>query len=58
MTEANKTSFLVIATVFSTIGAVVLASGDYLVGSILLLLAVGTLTLRGYLKQKGIIKNK
>ena len=52
-TEITKTSLLVIATIFTAVGAATLPA-NILHGSILLLAAVLVLTLRGYLKQKGI----
>ena len=58
MTELTKTSFLIIATIFTSAGAIGLASGDSTWGCIFLLLAVGTLAFRGWLKYKGIILKK
>jgi len=52
--ETAKTSLLIIASTFTAIGAGML-SVNILTGSILLLIAVGILTLRGYLKGKNII---
>lgn len=58
MSETQKTSLLIIATVFSASGAALLIT-DFYKGILLLLLAVGTLVLRGWLKQKGIaVKNQ
>lgn len=51
--EITKTSLLIIATIFTGIGASILAT-DMVNGSILLFIAVGILVLRGWLKQKGI----
>lgn len=51
--EFSKTSLLIIATIFTAIGAAKLNT-DPVVGSILLLIAVGILVLRGWLKHKGI----
>jgi len=53
MNELTKTSLLVIATIFTGTGASILQS-NVITGSILLLIAVGILILRGWLKQKGI----
>ena len=53
MTEITKTSLSIIALIFTGGGAAILLENP-IVGSILLLLAVGTLALRGWLKQKGI----
>jgi len=55
--ETTKTSLLVIATVFTGVGAGML-SADVVTGSVLLLIAVGVLVLRGWLKQKGIDASK
>ena len=52
--ETAKTSLLIIANIFTAIGAGML-SVNILTGSILLLIAVGILALRGYLKKKNII---
>ena len=57
MNETTKTSLLIVATVFTAAGASMIST-DVVRGSILLLLAVGTLVFRGWLKQKGIIKNQ
>ena len=55
--ELTKTSLLVIATIYTGVGAGML-SANVVTGSILLLIAVGVLVLRGWLKQKGIeVKN-
>jgi len=51
--ELTKTSLLVIATIFTGVGAATLST-NIVNGSILLLIAVGILVLRGWLKQKGI----
>lgn len=51
--ELTKTSLLIIATIFTGFGASILKT-DIVNGIILLLIAVGVLVLRGYLKQKGI----
>ena len=51
--ELTKTSLLVIATTFTGVGAATLAT-NIVSGSILLLIAVAVLVLRGYLKHKGI----
>lgn len=53
MTEVTKTSLLVIASIFTAGGAAVLTT-DITKGSILLLIGVAVLVLRGWLKQKGI----
>ena len=53
MTEFGKTSLLIVATIFSSTGASVLAT-DPTKGSILLLIGVGVLVLRGFLKARGI----
>lgn len=55
--ELTKTSLLIVATIFTGFGASILAN-DIVNGSILLLMAVGVLVLRGWLKQKGIEVNK
>ena len=52
MSELQKTSLLIIATIFTATGASVL-SENVGQGIILLLLAVATLILRGWLKKKG-----
>ena len=51
--EVTKTSLLVIASIFTAGGAAVLTA-DVVKGSILLLVGVAVLVLRGWLKQKGI----
>jgi len=51
--EFTKTSLLVIATIFTGAGAGMLST-NVVTGSALLLIAVGVLVLRGWLKQKGI----
>ena len=53
MNEITKTSLLVIATIFTGVGGGMLAA-DFPKGVWCLLIAVGILVLRGYLKQKGI----
>jgi len=53
MSEITKTSLLIIASIFTGVGGGMLRT-DTIKGSILLLIAVGILTLRGWLKQKGI----
>ncbi len=53
MNETTKTSLLVIASIFTGVGGAMLPA-DILRGSVLLLIAVGILVLRGYLKQHGI----
>lgn len=53
MTETTKTSLLVIASIFTAVGGAMLTA-NVITGSILLLIAVGVLVLRGYLKKKGI----
>ena len=50
--EFTKTSLLIIATIFTGIGAAILQT-DITRGSIMLVIAVGVLVLRGYLKKKG-----
>lgn len=50
--ELTKTSLLIIATIFTGIGAAILQT-DMIKGTIMLLAAVGILALRGYLKKKG-----
>jgi high-affinity Fe2+/Pb2+ permease len=57
MNELTKTSLLVIATIFTGAGSSILQS-NVITGSALLLIAVGILILRGWLKQKGINGNK
>ena len=52
--ETAKTSLLAIATIFTAVGGAML-SVSILTGSILLLISVGILVLRGYLKAKNII---
>lgn len=54
MGELTKTSLLVIATIFTGVGGALLASADKIWGIVSLLLAVGILVLRGFLKKKGI----
>lgn len=51
--ELTKTSLLIIATIFTGAGASAL-SANIINGSVLLLMAVGVLVLRGWLKQQGI----
>jgi len=53
MTEVTKTSLSIIATIFTGAGAALLLRNP-IVGSILLLIAVGVLALRGWLKSRGI----
>lgn len=50
--ELTKTSLLIVSSVFTAAGAAILTV-DIVKGSILLLIAVGVLVLRGYLKKKG-----
>lgn len=52
MNETTKTSFLIVASIFTAAGAAVLTT-DIVKGVILLLIAVGVLAFRGYLKKKG-----
>lgn len=52
--ETAKTSFLIIAQIFTAIGAGMLSS-NILVGTVLLLIAAGVLAVRGILKKKNII---
>lgn len=54
MGELTKTSLLIIASILTGVGGAVLGSGDKLWGIIMLVLAVGVLVLRGFLKKKGI----
>jgi len=54
MNEEMKTSLLIIATIFSTAGAVALTT-DVVKGSILLGIAITVLIVRGILKKKGLI---
>ena len=51
--EYIKTSLLVIASIFTGVGGATLTAKP-ITGSILLLIAVGILVLRGWLKAKGI----
>lgn len=51
--ELTKTSLLIVATIFTGVGAAMLPV-NIVNGSVLLLIAVGVLVLRGWLKQKGI----
>lgn len=51
--ETTKTSLLIIASIFTATGGALLPT-DGVKGSILLLLGVAVLVIRGYLKQKGI----
>ena len=51
--ETTKTSLLIVASICTAAGAADLTT-DVIKGSILLLIAVGVLVLRGWLKQKGI----
>ena len=53
MEENTKTSLLVISAIFTATGSALLLQNP-IVGSILLLIAVGVLVLRGWLKKKGI----
>jgi len=55
--ERTKTSLLVIATIFTGFGAAAFQT-SIVNGSVLLLIAVGVLVLRGYLKQQGIIRDQ
>lgn len=55
--ELTKTSLLIVATIFTGVGAAMLPT-NMVNGSILLLIAVGVLVLRGWLKHKGIEVNK
>ena len=48
--SVEKGTYLFIATTFTGIGATLLAQGNYVVGSILLLLGAGVIALREYLK--------
>ena len=52
--ETAKTSLLIIASIFTAVGGGMLGV-NILTGSVLLLIAVGVLVLRGYLKKKQII---
>ena len=54
MSELSKTSLLVIASIFTSVGGALLAGEDKVWGAILLLGAVGVLILRGFLKKKGV----
>lgn len=57
VSETTKTSLLIVASIFTGVGGATL-SANPITGSILLLIAVGILVLRGWLKQKGIeVKN-
>jgi len=53
MSEIEKTSLLVIATIFTGVGASTIQSNPTL-GIVFLVLAVGILILRGWLKSIGI----
>lgn len=55
--ELTKTSLLVITSIFTATGGAMLTT-DIIKGTILLLVAVGILVLRGWLKQKGIVQNQ
>lgn len=55
MNELAKTSFLIIATIFTAAGAALLPT-KIIAGTFLLLVAVIILALRGYLKKKGLIE--
>ena len=50
--EITKTSLLIVSTIFTGVGAATLQT-DIIKGSVMLLIAVGVLVLRGYLKKKG-----
>lgn len=52
--ETVKTSLLAIAGIFGSVGGAMLPA-NIVTGSILLLISVGILVLRGILKAKGII---
>ena len=53
MEETTKTSLLIISAMFTATGSALLFENP-IVGTILLLIAVGVLVLRGWLKKKGI----
>jgi uncharacterized membrane protein len=57
MNAFAKTSLLVIATIFTGTGATLLAGTDKLWGAIFLIIAVGIISLRGWLEKKGVITN-
>ena len=52
--EAAKTSLLAIATIFASVGGAMLPA-NIIAGGVLLLISVGILVLRGYLKAKNTI---
>lgn len=54
MNETAKTSLLIIATIFTGVGAAEMTK-DVVAGTILLLLAAGVLILRGFLKANKLI---
>jgi len=57
MTGITKTSLSIIALIFTGGGAAILLDNP-IVGSIFLILAMGTLVLQGWLEQKGIVVKK
>jgi len=55
--ELKETSLFIIAIIFTGVGGATLVNNP-LTGSILLLIAVGILVLKGWLKSKGIETKK
>jgi hypothetical protein len=55
--EFNKTSLIIIATIFTGFGGATLSTNTW-VGIVSLLIAAGILVLRGWLEGKGIVAKK